>query len=83
MRDEVTLSIAEATELGETALRAIGFDAEQARIITAHLVDAAMCGHRFAGLPRILTINEDPRTREPRTPRQRPDAGSPRTRSPR
>lgn len=68
MRDEVILSIAEATELGETALRAIGFDAEQARIITAHLVDAAMCGHRFAGLPRILTINEDPRTREPRTP---------------
>jgi LDH2 family malate/lactate/ureidoglycolate dehydrogenase len=68
MRDEVTLSIAEATELGEQALRAVGFDAEQAGIITAHLVDAAMCGHRFAGLPRILTINEDPRTREPRTP---------------
>lgn len=67
MRDEITLSIAEATELGERALRAIGFDAEQAGIITAHLVDAAMCGHRFAGLPRILTINEDPRTREPRT----------------
>lgn len=68
MRDEVILSIAEATELGETALRAIGFDAEQARVITAHLVDAAACGHRFAGLPRILTINEDPRTREPRMP---------------
>ena len=68
MRDEVQLSVAEATELGERALRAIGFDAEQARIITAHLVDAALCGHRFAGLPRILTINEDPRTWQPRTP---------------
>lgn len=68
MRDEVTLSIAEATGLGEQALQAIGFDVEQSRIITAHLVDAAMCGHRFAGLPRILTINEDPRTHQPRAP---------------
>lgn len=68
MRDEVHLSVAEATRLGERALRAIGFDAVQSKIITAHLVDAALCGHRFAGLPRILTINEDPRTREPRAP---------------
>ena len=68
MRDEIYLSVAQATELGERALRAIGFDAEQSTVITAHLVDAALCGHRFAGLPRILTINEDPRTREPRTP---------------
>jgi len=68
MRDEINLSVAEATELGERALQAIGFDGEQASVITDHLVDAALCGHRFAGLPRILTINEDPRTREPRTP---------------
>lgn len=68
MRDELILSVAEATRLAERALRAIGFDAPQSKVITAHLVDAALCGHRFAGLPRILTINEDPRTREPRTP---------------
>ena len=68
MRDEINLSVAEATELGERALQAIGFDGEQASVITAHLVDAALCGHRFAGLPRILTINEDQRTHEPRTP---------------
>ncbi len=68
MRDEISLSVAQATELGERALQAIGFDGEEASVITAHLVDAALCGHRFAGLPRILTINEDPRTREPRTP---------------
>lgn len=68
MRDEIHLSVTDATGLGERALQAIGFDAGQARIITAHLVDAALCGHRFAGLPRILTINEDPRTREPRSP---------------
>jgi len=68
MRDELHLSVAQATKLSERALRSIGFNAEQARIITAHLVDAALCGHRFAGLPRILTINEDSRTREPRKP---------------
>lgn len=68
MRDEVTLSVVDATALGEKALRAIGFNAEQARVTTDHLVDAALCGHRFAGLPRILTINEDPRSRAPRTP---------------
>ena len=68
MRDEIQLSVAEATKLGERALQAIGFNASQSKIITAHLIDAALCGHRFAGLPRILTINEDPRTREPRTP---------------
>ena len=67
-RDELHLSVTEATRLGERALRAIGFDAAQSKIITAHLVDAGLCGHRFASLPRILTINEDPRTREPRSP---------------
>lgn len=68
MHDEVHLSVREATQLGERALRAIGFDAAQSKIITAHLVDAGLCGHRFASLPRILTINEDPRTRERRSP---------------
>lgn len=68
MTADVHLTVAEATTLGERALGAIGFEPEQAKIITAHLVDAALCGHRFAGLPRILTIHEDPRTREPRTP---------------
>lgn len=62
------LRAAEARALGESALVKIGFDADEARIICAHLVDAALCGYPFAGLPRILTINEDQRTREPRTP---------------
>jgi LDH2 family malate/lactate/ureidoglycolate dehydrogenase len=68
MTGEVHLSVAEATRLGERALRAIGFDREESRVITAHLVDAELCGHSNLGLPRILTIHEDPRSREPRTP---------------
>jgi LDH2 family malate/lactate/ureidoglycolate dehydrogenase len=66
--DGVHLNVEEAAALGERALRAIGYDAEQARITTAHLVDATMCGLPYAGLPRILTIYEDPRTQQPRTP---------------
>ena len=63
----ILLSVDEATALGIEALRAIGFTAEEAPVITAHLVDAALCGYPFAGLPRILTINDSPRTHEPRT----------------
>lgn len=68
MNQNIILSVEEATALGIRALRAIGFPEEQAPVITAHLVDAALCGYPFAGLPRILTINDSPRTHEPREP---------------
>jgi LDH2 family malate/lactate/ureidoglycolate dehydrogenase len=67
MSENVILSVEEATNLGIKALRAVGFPKEQAPVITAHLVDAALCGYPFAGLPRILTINDSPRTHEPRS----------------
>jgi L-2-hydroxycarboxylate dehydrogenase (NAD+) len=57
-----------ARTLGERALASLGFDAEEARVITDHLIDSALCGYDFAGLPRILTISEDVRTRQERTP---------------
>ena len=64
----VRLSVTEATATAEHALVRIGFSAEESRIIVAHLMDAALCGYTFAGLPRILTIAEDPRTKQKRTP---------------
>jgi LDH2 family malate/lactate/ureidoglycolate dehydrogenase len=67
MSNDIILSVAEATDLGIKALRAIGFTEEEAPVITAHLVDAALCGYPFAGLPRILTINDSPRTHQPRS----------------
>lgn len=60
------LRVEEGRVLGERALCGIGFSSEEARIITDHLIDAALCGYDFAGLPRILTIAEDPRTRQAR-----------------
>lgn len=67
MSENTILSVEEATTLGNRALRAIGFSPEEAEVIAAHLVDAALCGYPFAGLPRILTINDNPRTHEPRS----------------
>src|SRR5689334_13813449 len=66
--DCVRLTVEEAAALGERALQRIGYSADEARIITAHLVDSELCGYGAIGLARILTIAENPRTREPRTP---------------
>jgi len=63
-----TVPVDEARALGERALMSLGFSEEEARIITDHLVDSALCGYDYIGLPRVLTIAEDPRTRQERTP---------------
>jgi len=64
--DGVRLSVAEARALGEAALRRIGYPADEAAIITDQLIDNALCGYRFASLPRILAIGEDEKTSRPR-----------------
>src|SRR5271169_8371 len=66
--DTIRLTIAEARELGESALHRIGYPADEAAIIVDQLIDNALCGYRFASLPRILAIAEDEKTGKPRTP---------------
>ena len=66
--DTVRLTVAQATELGEQTLRRVGYSGEDARIIVDQLVDNALCGYRFAGLPRLLAIAGDERTGRKRTP---------------
>jgi LDH2 family malate/lactate/ureidoglycolate dehydrogenase len=66
--DTVRLSEAEARTLGEQALKRAGYDGEGARIIVDQLVDNALCGYKFAGLPRILAIAGDEKTRNTRRP---------------
>lgn len=66
--DTIRLAVAEATALGEAALKRIGYSAEEARIIVDQLVDNSLCGYRFAGLPRILAIAGDEKTRAARAP---------------
>lgn len=66
--DTVRMSESEARALGEGALQRIGYPAEEARIIVDQLIDNALCGYKFAGLPRILAIAGDQKTRKARTP---------------
>jgi LDH2 family malate/lactate/ureidoglycolate dehydrogenase len=66
--ETVRLSVAEATALGERALTRVGYSGEDARIIVDQLVDNALCGYKFAGLPRLLAIAGDERTGKTRAP---------------
>src|SRR5262245_9531382 len=66
--DTVRLSAAEAAALGEAALMRVGYSGEDAKIIVDQLVDNALCGYKFAGLPRILAIAGDEKTGKTRTP---------------
>jgi LDH2 family malate/lactate/ureidoglycolate dehydrogenase len=68
LSDRVHLSVAEARDLGERALRGIGYDAEEARIVADHVIDAALCGYEYSGLAKILNIPEHRRFAQPRRP---------------
>lgn len=67
-QDRVRLSASEARTLAEEALGRIGYDAEEARIIADHVLDAALCGYEYSGLPKILNVAEHRQLRQPRRP---------------
>ena len=60
------MSVEEARNHSEGALRGIGYDAEEARIIADHVIDAALCGYEYSGLAKILNIPEHRRFARPR-----------------
>jgi L-2-hydroxycarboxylate dehydrogenase (NAD+) len=62
----VHLSVAEARALGERAMRGIGYEAEEARILADHVIDAALCGYEYSGLPKLLNVADHPRFKAPR-----------------
>ena len=66
--DTVRLTPSQAADLGRRALERVGYSGEDAQIIVDQLVDNSLCGYRFAGLPRILAIAHDDKTRAGRTP---------------
>lgn len=65
--ERISLTVDEALALGQAALRGIGVGADEARVITDHLVDNMLCGYEFAGLPRIIAIAEHPKFKEATT----------------
>jgi LDH2 family malate/lactate/ureidoglycolate dehydrogenase len=68
--DRVRLSVVEAQALSEAVLTRTGYDAEEARIIADHVIDAALCGYEYSGLPKILNVVEHRQLRQPRRPMQ-------------
>ncbi len=66
--DRVHLSAADARALGEAAMRGAGFDDDEARILTDHCLDAALCGYEYSGLPKLLNVIDEPRFGKPRKP---------------
>jgi len=65
----IHLTVADARALSERALRGMGFDADEARIIADHVMDAALSGYEYSGLAKLLNIADDPRFIEfPRSP---------------
>lgn len=66
--DTVRLTVAEARDIGETAVKRIGYSADDARIVVDQLIDNMLCGYKFAGLPRILAMATDKKLKLGRKP---------------
>lgn len=56
--ERIHLSVAEAREHSERALRGIGYDAEEARILADQMIDATLCGYEYSEFAKILNIPE-------------------------
>jgi LDH2 family malate/lactate/ureidoglycolate dehydrogenase len=66
--DRIHLTVDDARALGEAAMRGAGFDNEDARILTDHVLDAALCGYEYSGLPKLLNVVDYPNFRQSRHP---------------
>jgi LDH2 family malate/lactate/ureidoglycolate dehydrogenase len=66
--DTIRMTPEAAGELAVSALKRVGFTDEDAGIIADQLVDNALCGYRFASLPRILAIAGNNKTQNERRP---------------
>jgi len=66
--DSIVLAADEARTLAARVIHRAGYSRDEAEVIAASLLDAELCGYPALGLARSITIAEDERTREPRTP---------------
>src|SRR5258705_4507077 len=66
--ERIHLSVAEARDLSERAMRGIGYEPEEARILADHVIDAALCGYEYSGLPKLLNVADHPLFKARRSP---------------
>jgi LDH2 family malate/lactate/ureidoglycolate dehydrogenase len=67
-KDRIRMTVSEARALGEAAMRGAGYDDDDARILTDHVLDAALCGYEYSGLPKLLNVVDAADFRRPRRP---------------
>lgn len=65
--DRIALSVDAARALATAALRGLGYGPAQTEILCAHMLDAALCGYEYSGLPKILQIAANPKRQRPTT----------------
>ncbi len=66
--DDVRLSLKEAHALACRSVEAIGLTTDEARLVADHLLENALGGYTFAGLPRILALADGHEIHQPRQP---------------
>lgn len=66
--DRIRLMVTDARSLGEAAMRGAGYHEDDARVLTDHVLDAALCGYEYSGLPKLLNVVDAPDFRQPRKP---------------
>jgi LDH2 family malate/lactate/ureidoglycolate dehydrogenase len=64
----IRLSLEEARALSHASLSGLGYSPEEVRILADHMLDAALCGYEYSGLPKILNVAEQRRQRPPPKP---------------
>jgi LDH2 family malate/lactate/ureidoglycolate dehydrogenase len=64
----VHFSAAEMRQAAEEVLQRIGYAPDEAAIIGDHLLDAALCGYEYSGLPKILELVGNRNFKRPRIP---------------
>jgi len=62
------LTFQQAIELAVISLTRYGMAADNARQVADHLLEAALCGHEFSSLPRLLAIVEELKAKPPAGP---------------
>jgi len=67
-KDRIHLTVEQARAVGEAAMRGAGHDHDDARILTDHCLDAALCGYEYSGLPKLLNVVDAADFQRPRRP---------------
>ena len=58
IEDRIRLTAQEARTLAYDALRGGGYDEPEATALADHMLDAALCGYEYSGLPKVLNVVE-------------------------